>query len=365
MVQHATLLLLQLLLLSNPRSGHGFGSHPHVVIGVRESSSRSSSCLAGKRSELGASTRKIDSRSVQEWLGLSPREVERLRKPLGPSLSPRLEERLTLLADGQTDSVAGFFRVDLRASKADARSLVSRHPPLLFMPRQQAVDRCTWLVENLSLNKKQLLKMALKFPRLFEYGVEASYAPLVEWFRSYLGLNTREVARLMVRLPQLFSLTPDGNVEKSVRFLESLGLSLDEVSKMVLLHPEIFSYSVEEKVIPMLEWLQTELRAPPQEVIQMVARYPSLLGCSPTKNLAPKFDFFREVLKASVPEIRDAVVTTPSLLGYSLDSRICPRATRLLERGVNPTFSEHRWLLTATSPKRFEEWITANTGTRR
>eukprot|EP00903_Cladosiphon_okamuranus_P019596 g18022.t2 len=318
MVQHATLLLLQLLLLSNPRSGHGFGSHPHVVIGVRESSSRSSSCLAGKRSELGASTRKIDSRSVQEWLGLSPREVERLRKPLGPSLSPRLEERLTLLADGQTDSVAGFFRVDLRASKADARSLVSRHPPLLFMPRQQAVDRCTWLV-----------------------------------------------ARLMVRLPQLFSLTPDGNVEKSVRFLESLGLSLDEVSKMVLLHPEIFSYSVEEKVIPMLEWLQTELRAPPQEVIQMVARYPSLLGCSPTKNLAPKFDFFREVLKASVPEIRDAVVTTPSLLGYSLDSRICPRATRLLERGVNPTFSEHRWLLTATSPKRFEEWITANTGTRR
>lgn len=49
-----------------------------------------------------------------------------------------------------------------------------------------------------------------------------------------------------------------------------------------------------------------------------------------------------QVLKASVPEIREAVVTTPSLLGYSLDSRICPRATRLLERGVNPTFSEHR-----------------------
>lgn len=48
-------------------------------------------------------------------------------------------------------------------------------------------------VENLSLSKKQLLKMVLKFPKLLDYGVEASYAPLVEWFRSYLGLNTREV----------------------------------------------------------------------------------------------------------------------------------------------------------------------------
>lgn len=49
-------------------------------------------------------------------------------------------------------------------------------------------------VENLSVNKKQLLKMVLKFPKLLDYGVEASYAPLVEWFRSYLGLNTREVS---------------------------------------------------------------------------------------------------------------------------------------------------------------------------
>lgn len=34
--------------------------------------------------------------------------------------------------------------------------------------------------------------MSLKFPRLLEYGTEASYAPLVKWFRSYLRMNTRE-----------------------------------------------------------------------------------------------------------------------------------------------------------------------------
>lgn len=94
----------------------------------------------------------------------------------------------------------------------------------------------------------------------------------------------------------------------------------------------------------------------------MVARYPSLLGCSLRKNLAPKFSFFREVLKASVADIRAAVVATPSLLGYSLDFRICPRAALMLERGIDPDFAKHRWLLTATSQEKFEQWVKANSG---
>lgn len=97
----------------------------------------------------------------------------------------------------------------------------------------------------------------------------------------------------------------------------------------------------------------------------MIARYPSLLGCSQTRNLAPKFSFFREVLKASVADIRNAVVATPSLLGYSLDHRICPRVTRMLERGIDPDFAEHRWLLTATSENHFEQWMKEKTGSRR
>ncbi|CAN0046136.1 unnamed protein product [Ectocarpus fasciculatus] len=338
-----------------------------LLLLLRSSAGKKSSLfMGGKATDLGASPRKTDSRSVREWLGLSEREIDKLRKPLA-SASRRnlLDQRLDLQANGQTDSVLGFLRVEFRMSKADIRSLISRHPQLLFMPRQRAVDRCSWLSENLSLSKKKLVKMVLKFPRLFGYSEKGSYAPLVEWFRSYLGMDTREVARLVVRLPQLFSFKPDENIEDTARFLESLGLTRKEVCKMVLLHPETFSYSIEEKIIPMLEWLQKELMASPHEVIQMVARYPSLLGCSQTKNLAPKFCFFRTTLKASVADIRAAVVATPSLLGYSLDYRICPRAAVMVERGVVPDFGEHRWLLTTASEENFEQWMKANSGTRR
>lgn len=100
-MQHATLLPL-LLLLSYVRGGQGFSSPPHSIVGAR----KSRSSMSGKRSELGASPRKTDSRSVLQWLNLSPREVERLRKPFGRSFSALLEERLALEADGRSDSVA-------------------------------------------------------------------------------------------------------------------------------------------------------------------------------------------------------------------------------------------------------------------
>lgn len=43
--------------------------------------------------------------------------------------------------------------------------------------------------------------MVLKFPRLFGYSEKGSYAPLVEWFRSYLGMDTREVSAVASSFP--------------------------------------------------------------------------------------------------------------------------------------------------------------------
>lgn len=75
--------------------------------GSRHPAHASSSSLSmGRRTELGASPWKTDSRTVQEWLEFSERELRKIEKVLGP---PRtgldLEERLGLLADGKTDSV--------------------------------------------------------------------------------------------------------------------------------------------------------------------------------------------------------------------------------------------------------------------
>lgn len=81
-------------------------SQEELLVLRSSSGKKSSLSMGGKATDLGASPRKTDSRSVREWLGLSEREIEKLRKPL-TSASRRnlLDQRLDLLANGRTDSV--------------------------------------------------------------------------------------------------------------------------------------------------------------------------------------------------------------------------------------------------------------------
>lgn len=69
----------------------------------------------GRRTELGASPWKTDTRTVQEWLEFSERELRKISKVLGPPRTGRdLDERLGLLADGKTDSVVVRVEASIR-----------------------------------------------------------------------------------------------------------------------------------------------------------------------------------------------------------------------------------------------------------
>lgn len=77
--------------------------------------STSSSLSMGRRTELGASPWKTDTRTVQEWLEFSERELRKISKVLGsPRTGHDLEERLGLLADGKTDSVVVRVQASIR-----------------------------------------------------------------------------------------------------------------------------------------------------------------------------------------------------------------------------------------------------------
>lgn len=48
-------------------------------------------------------------------------------------------------------------------------------------------------MKTLNLNKKQLARMVARWPMLYAYGEETSYAPMVEWLQQYLGFTVKEV----------------------------------------------------------------------------------------------------------------------------------------------------------------------------
>lgn len=75
------------------------------------------------------------------------------------------------------------------------------------------------------------------------------------------------------------------------------------------------------------------------------------------KNLRLKLDFFKRELRGSEKEVRDAIIGSPTLLGYSLTNRLNRRVQVLRSAGVNPTFSDHVWLISSYTGLRFNRVV--------
>lgn len=99
------------------------------------------------------------------------------------------------------------------------------------------------------------------------------------------------------------------------------------------------------------------LRANREEARSIVFKYPQVLNLSVEKNLRLKLDFFKKELHGSEKEVRDAIIGSPTLLGYSLTNRLHPRIKVLRSAGVNPTFSDHVWLIASYTGLRFNRVV--------
>merc|ERR1719171_2015055 len=94
---------------------------------------------------------------------------------------------------------------------------------------------------------------------------------------------------------------------------------------MVLRKPQALAYSVEDKMVPTLDWLQSRLDLNETELKQVILTFPSLLSLSVEDNMEPKLGFFEQELGLSASEVRASIVSAPARLGYSLKKRYWTR----------------------------------------
>jgi hypothetical protein len=95
------------------------------------------------------------------------------------------------------------------------------------------------------------------------------------------------------------------------------------------------AYSVEDKMVPTLDWLQSRLDLNETELKQVIVTFPSLFGFSVEGNMEPKLGFFEEELGLSPSEVRASIVSAPARLGYSLKTRYRPRLEVCRAAGVD------------------------------
>lgn len=107
-------------------------------------------------------------------------------------------------------------------------------------------------------------------------------------------------------------------IEESLAYLR-IRLQLDpvQVTGLIKTHTRLSSYTVNGRLKPILDALQTKLKLQSKELQQLILRMPSLLGMS-LSALEERMAFFLLEVGLTHPQLRKSVLELPALLQYSL-----------------------------------------------
>lgn len=102
-------------------------------------------------------------------------------------------------------------------------------------------------------------------------------------------------------------------------------LGITEIAR----HTDLLSCSVEEKLIPRLEFLQ-RVGFSSRDARSMARRFPQIFCYSIKENLVPKLGFFSGEMERELTELKDF----PQYFSFSLEKKIKPRHRLCKENNV-------------------------------
>mmetsp|Transcript_37276 Transcript_37276/g.63446 ORF Transcript_37276/g.63446 Transcript_37276/m.63446 type:complete len:146 (+) Transcript_37276:156-593(+) len=102
---------------------------------------------------------------------------------------------------------------------------------------------------------------------------------------------------------------------------------------MIQRYPAILSYSIPNKIIPKLDWLQQRLSLTDDELSNLMRRFPPLFSYSVDVNIEPTMNFFIDAL-GDEDEALALLIRVPNLFSYSLEKRLKPRLKEAMDVGM-------------------------------
>jgi hypothetical protein len=208
--------------------------------------------------------------------------------------------------------------------------------------------------------------MVLKAPLLLDYGTDKLQTTL-DYFYNGLGLAPREVTAMLRTCPRLVSYSVQQKLRPAVQFIQT-ELSETEWKRIVVKYPQVLQISLPKlqeqltcleqqilhpppsEVASARDRQQQQLQSPQQQnhhaaapfgVRHMCALYPPLLWLSPSL-LQTKVQFFQmpEYLDMNTTELQIMITSFPQVLGLSVERNLRPKVMFLLTQMPAGTLKE-------------------------
>ena len=177
----------------------------------------------------------------------------------------------------------------------------------------------------MGLNAKQVAKLMISCPMLFQLSVEKTLVPRMRFLEREFGPH--DMRKIVSRYPSTLTMKVESRLAAVLGVLSGeLGIPEETVRRKVVINPQILALS-RKRLLKNVAWLEG-IGMERREVAACISNRTQLLWLSVEENLGPKFDYLVNEMEGDI----GYVIKFPNYFTFSLEDRIIPRFTLYRDR---------------------------------
>ena len=204
----------------------------------------------------------------------------------------------------------------------DIRAILERHPSILHLSAEKNIaPKIFFLVRALDLSKANLRQLVLAQPAILSYARSNLQQKLKFFTTNLLGYSVEECRKLILSEPKLLTASVKGGLLPRARFLlKELEIPREKLRTILKKNPRILLSSLDENLIPKLihYFIMTLHMNPPSDIIKLLTSYPQILDYNLERHILPIHQFLVTEVDFSVHEMRNILLKSPRLMTLSL-----------------------------------------------
>ncbi|KAI3835845.1 hypothetical protein MKX03_007453 [Papaver bracteatum] len=201
--------------------------------------------------------------------------------------------------------------------------IYERHMPFLQINVASAKERLEFLL-SVGVKHRDIKKILLRQPQILGYTVEKNMKSHVA-FLTDLGVPDARIGRIITAAPSLFSYSVEQSLKPTARYLvEEVGIKRNDLGKVVQLSPQILVQRIDNTWNTRFCFLSKELGAPRESIVKMVKKHPQLLHYSIEDGILPRINFLRSIGMRN-SEIVKVLTSLTQVLSLSLEDNLKPK----------------------------------------
>ncbi|KAK1583274.1 hypothetical protein Q3G72_022394 [Acer saccharum] len=213
------------------------------------------------------------------------------------------------------------YLLSVGVKQRDVRRILMRQPQILEYTVENNLKSHVAFLMSLGIPNSRIGQIIACAPSLFSYSVENSLKPTVRYLVEEVGINEKNIGKVVQLSPQILVQRIDISWNTRYIFLsKELGAPRDNVVKMVTKHPQLLHYSIDDGLLPRINFLRS-IGMRNSEILKVLTSLTQVLSLSLEDNLKPKYMYLINELRNEV----QSLTKYPMYLSLSLDQRIRPR----------------------------------------